>query len=347
MRFLFPASSAHSYPLLSRTRTCTTVSTPSSDSHSSAQRRRGLLDDGVIADPFREIASLTSPRLPVLSCRPLSRSLFPALPPRPTRTLSRSSRHFHLRRRWTSLPTNFYPPVALPGTLYIPVVRNRTVADPAEFAKLKEGVEHSEEPESHRDEFDEAKRHAEARELAESQAQLKAKAQRELLKETERVHHVEGKVAEGAEEVKEAVVDEAKEVKQKGKEVADKVEKKGAEVKAEVKEKYEEGKEYAAEKYAQGTKEAKEKYAEGKKEAKELAAKAEQEIKKDVRYFFFFPPPRSDSTDTFFRSRRPRSFSARLPRSRRRVVLSPSSTPTPPPVSSVSVRLPLPPPLPS
>ncbi|GAA5983872.1 hypothetical protein JCM11641_006403 [Rhodosporidiobolus odoratus] len=146
------------------------------------------------------------------------------------------------------------------------------IVDQDELRKLREGVEHADDPHSTNADFDEARRHQAARDAAEQQARLKAQAQKELKQTTDKVEAVETKVEKKGEEVKDKTEEVVEEVKEKGGEALKTAEKKGKEVEKEVKEKWAEGKE-----------EAKEKWAEGKKEAKEFADKAEKEVKKDAK----------------------------------------------------------------
>ncbi|GAA6050688.1 hypothetical protein JCM3770_000893 [Rhodotorula araucariae] len=125
------------------------------------------------------------------------------------------------------------------------------VVDRDEFEKLKEAVEHADEPQATVDEhFAEAQAHQAERD----QAQLKAQAQAELKATTE------------------TVAAEADKAKAKGEELVDKAERKGDKLVGEAKHK---GKELE--------KEAKAKYEEGKKDVKEFADKVEREGKKEAK----------------------------------------------------------------
>lgn len=142
------------------------------------------------------------------------------------------------------------------------------VVDRDEADKLREAMSHADE--SHvDDDFAEARRHQEARDLAAQQARLKAEAQKELKQE---VDVVEAEATKSFEDGKKAVEQGANEA---GKKVE--------QGKEEVKEKVAEGKKEAKQTYEAGKKEAKELYAEGKKDAKEFANKVEKEAKKDAK----------------------------------------------------------------
>jgi hypothetical protein len=199
----------------------------------------------------------------------------------------------HSQRLYNSfqcLPFNSHPSSTTHATFRFPLppslfstIPPLPVVDQDELRKLKEGIQHADEAAPVDAEFEEAKRHQEARDLAEEQAKLKAQAQRELLKETDRVHHVETKVEEAAGEVKKEGKAAFETAEKKGKEVVSEAEKEGKKLAAEAKQ---EGKKLAGEakeKFAEGKEYVEEKYAEGKKDAKAFAAKAEKEIKKDVR----------------------------------------------------------------
>ncbi|KWU44834.1 Proteophosphoglycan ppg1 [Rhodotorula sp. JG-1b] len=166
------------------------------------------------------------------------------------------------------------------------------VVDRDDFEKLRDAVEHADQVQP--DHFAEAAEHRAERD----QARLKAQAQAELKRTTDKVDATAEEagrkgenVAKEAADKGKAVADEAadkgerlaKDAANKGQEIADETKAAAESGKKKAAEVYREGKQEAKELYSEGKKNAEQAWSEGKKDAKEIASKLEREGKAEAK----------------------------------------------------------------